>query len=425
MARDAAEGNGARGIAVDSSGNIYVTGDGDEGIYTIKYDSAGNEFPDQFGLHTGARDGSSIVLNSSANVYVVGNGLDIIKYLPDGTVDWAWDRSGFQSFAVDSSENVYVAGLTDDGNFLAAKYLPDGTVATGWPQYYDGCEWGNTMGLQVDSAGNVYVLGSGTDVVGPDIDPSEYYSVTLKYNAGGELLWHNETPLSPNSYPNVMELDSAGNVYVSGYWSPGIDEENDTFIIKYDTDGNKQWTVSYDYGNYGYRDIPMGISMDPSGDYLYVVGKNKSSFGSDLTVVKYDAVDGTMLCDARYAGLEIHDFDKHQAVDQSGNIYVAASTAGGDNRDYVTVRYNRDCNAQGELDLAWVMTYDGGYGDFVYGMAVDSADNVYVTGGSYSPKSGFGYATVKYSQGEGDGSVALPDSVNLLVAGEVIDSTPR
>ena len=132
-------------IAMDSSGNLYITGytegildggstSGERDLLITKYDSSGNK---SWAVQVGntRSEGRSIALDSSNNVYVAGyaygdfdgnsniGGSDvvIVKYNSSGVKQWAYqygttsDDFG-EGIAVDSSGNLYVTGTTS-GNF--------------------------------------------------------------------------------------------------------------------------------------------------------------------------------------------------------------------------------------------------------------------------------------------------------------------
>ncbi len=156
----------ADGVATDSSGNVYVAGrtqgglDGNSSagivdLFVVKYNSSGTKLWTQQ-LGTSSPDSAhGVATDSSGNVYVTGEtdgGLDgnsnagphdlfVVKYNSSGTKQWT-QQFGTSSpdiahgVATDSSGNVYVAGTTAgvlDGNssaggydLLVVKYETDG-----------------------------------------------------------------------------------------------------------------------------------------------------------------------------------------------------------------------------------------------------------------------------------------------------------
>jgi len=156
----------ANGVATDSSGNVYVTGDtyggldgntnaGYNDLFVVKYNSSGTkQWTKQLG--TSSTDlANGVATDSSGNVYVTGytyGGLDgntnageydlfVVKYNSSGTKQWTKQLGTYghelaYGVATDSSGNVYVAGYTYgglDGNTSAGnrdlfvvKYNSDG-----------------------------------------------------------------------------------------------------------------------------------------------------------------------------------------------------------------------------------------------------------------------------------------------------------
>jgi hypothetical protein len=84
-----------------------------------------------------------------------------------------------------------------------------------------------------------------------------------------------------------------------------------------------------------------------------------------------------------------HDYASALAIDSAGNLYVTGSID-----DFATIKYDANGNQ------LWVARYNGlgnGY-DVASVIVLDPVGNVYVTGASDGSGTGFGYATVKYSQ---------------------------
>jgi hypothetical protein len=353
----------AHAIAVDDSGNVYVTGTSfDSGTLfdyaTIKYDSSGNK------LWVKRYDGSekdhdeavAVAADDSGNVYVTGSSHCIetcmdyatIKYHPNG--DTAWVRryngpvnsvDGASAITVDSSRNVYVTGASYGGSetkndYATIKYYSNGDTA--WVRRYNGP--GNdddqAKAIVVDGSGNTYVTGQS----GGSGSSDDY--ATIKYYPNGDTAWvrRYNGPVNGNDRATAIAVDGSNNVYVTGY-SDSTGSTQDYATIKYDSSGNELWVKRYDCANG--TDMPYAIAVDGSNN-VYVTG---------------------------YSGC--------------GGVTIF---------DYVTIKYYSNG------DTAWLRKYHGPveYGaDYAYALAVDSAGNVYVTGESQGSGTGYDYCTIKYS----------------------------
>jgi len=122
------------GVAVDSSDNIYivestgVSSTGDYCIILVKYNNAGNHEWNKTwgGIHYD--EGYGVKVDSSDNVYVVGStcsfgapgsNMVLIKFNGSGVQEWfkTWGESDWETgygVAIDSSDNIYVVGTTQD-----------------------------------------------------------------------------------------------------------------------------------------------------------------------------------------------------------------------------------------------------------------------------------------------------------------------
>ena len=242
-----------------------------------------------------------------------------------------------------------------------------------WVAVYNGPGNGYDGGndIAIDSSGNVYVTGeSKGSSTGRDY-------ATIKYDSAGNQLWEVRTyngPVNSNDCATKIAIDSSGNVYVTG-WSVGSGTGHDYATIKYDSSGNQLWVARYN-GPGNNTDHARGIAIDSSGN-VYITGWSVGSgTGQDYATVKYDSA-GNQLWVKRYNGPgNGYDGGNDIAVDSSDNVYVSGYSVGEDTGwDCVTIKYN---SAGSEL---WVRRYNGpdNADDCGHAIAVDGSDNVYVT----------------------------------------------
>jgi len=370
-------GDFGRGVTVDSSNNIYVTGftyggldgntnAGDSDIFLVKYNSSGTK--------------------------------QWTKQLGTSSVDYAY------GVTVDSSDDIYVTGTTYgggglDGNtssgiydIFLVKYYDNGTKQ--WTRQLGTSSWDQGNVVTVDSSNNIYVTGftkggldSNTNSGGTDI-------ILVKYYDNGTKQWTRQFGTIQDDTGNGVTVDSSNNIYVTGFTKGGLDSntnsgDGDIFLVKYYDNGTKQWTQQLGTSSV---DIGFGVTVD-SSDNIYVTGttyggldNNTSSGGGDIFLVKYNS-SGTKQW-TQQLGSSSNDSGYGVTVDSSDNIYVAGTTSGGlDNYtnsgngctyppcgDIFLVKYNSSGTKQWTQQLG-TPNLDSGAG-----VTVDSSNNIYVTG---------------------------------------------
>ena len=357
-------GDEAYAIAVDGSGNVYVTG-------------------------------ASVGANGYTQDYAT------IKYNAVGQQQWVARYNGPGSsddipsaIAVDHSGNVHVTGKSvgSDYNYDYATVKYNAAGQQQWVARYNGPGNGDdhANAIAVDGLGNVYVTGASTGAA-RDTDYA-----TIKYNSTGQQQWlvrYNGPALGDDEAYGIA-IDNLANAYVTG---KSISYNNSTYnndytTIKYNSAGQTQWVARY-YGSGNYYDTARAIAVDHSG-YVYVTGESYSSRGYDYATIKYNAV-GQQQWMASYNGPgNGNDLATAIAADGLGNVYVTGSSPGVSTYDdYATIKYNSAGQEQ------WVARYNGpgNYNDDASAIAVDGSGNVYVTGSSWGASSYADYATIKYN----------------------------
>ncbi len=323
---------------------------------------------------TGFDEGFSVVTDGSGNVYTTGS--------YQGTVDFDPGASTFNLSAVGSTD-IFIQKLDANGNFVWAKSI-GGTVLD------------QGKSITVDKNGDVYVTGtfSGNNV---DFDPgpgtfnlsagnTNNEIFVLKLNAAGNFQWAFSAGSTGVDNGESIVTDTAGNVYVTGFFSGTVDFDpgvpvvnltsngsNDVFIQKLSPTGNLIWVKSI--GASG-TERAFAIAAD-NADQIYVAGYfentvdfdpnggtlNLTASGRDAFVVKLNTAGN--LTWARSFGGSGGESGEGIAVDALGNVYTVGYFFGTTDLDPGAGTQNHTAN--GAYD-AYVQKLDGS-GNFVWGAA--------------------------------------------------------
>ena len=294
----------ARAMALDETGYIYVAGYTDSGAtstdyLTIKYDcSDGSQMWARTydnAVVSQSDEAYAIAIDGSGNVYVTGasdgdstsSDYATVKYTSAGVEQWIQRYDGGASefdraraMAVDSGGNVYITGHTqgNDGkdNCTTVKY--DTTGNEQWVRVYDGGTAKHHLGrgIAMYGDGSIYVAGYGG---GAD---NKSDCIVIKYSSTGTEQWsaRYDGDTGGNHYGDVLTVDGNGNVYVAGS-GEGIGEDSDYIAVKYDASGNELWDMEYD-GLSG-NDYAQAVALDSEGN-IYMTGFGKNP-GGDYDIV--------------------------------------------------------------------------------------------------------------------------------------------
>ncbi|HEY2932359.1 MAG TPA: SBBP repeat-containing protein, partial [Acidobacteriota bacterium] len=351
----------AFGVAVDAEGYVYVTGE-----------AGSDNFPTRNAFQSFCVLGSLGGCQDAFVAKIDPTGTELIYSTFYGT-----PRNEFgNAIAVDSLGNVYVAasGRGSDSDVFVLKLNPSGIPF--YARSFVGRDLDSANGIAVDSRGNIYVTGTthSTDFpVRNALQPTNGGGTLTAIGGGG--------PFPVDAF--VMKLDSNGSILYSTYLGGSGDDTG--MAVAADADGN-----AYITGMTSSNNFPTSSPFQPSlaGGSPPVVG---NLAGGDAFVAKLNPI-GSALVYSTYLGGSGNDAGADIAVDAQGFAYVAGSTA---STDFPTARAlqqrsggNADAfliklNASGaSLEYA---THIGGSGDDVgNSVAVDSAGNAYVAGGTSS-----------------------------------------
>ena len=321
------------GIALDSSGNIYVADESASSVYVYPplASSTGllNETPTATisGSDTGLISPYGIALDSTTGkIYVadalatsvfvypaLGQSVGLPNEVPLATISGTNTGLSYpQGIALDSSHDIYVADTSSvfvypagsNGNAAPSSATISTTMTTGlgWPQ-----------GIALDSSGKIYVADDGPGASGPG--SVFVYPAGSKANAAPTAtISGTNTALS---YPQGIALDSSSNIYVADEGAVSV------FVYSAGSNGNVAPTTIIS-GSNTELDTPEGIVVDSSLN-IYVTDDGDGSCDGTESVYVYPAGSiGNAAPGATISGGNTGlCYPYGIALDSSGNIYVA------------------------------------------------------------------------------------------------------
>lgn len=427
----------AADLTRDTSGNVIVTGTSWNGvnfdIVTVKYDPAGNEIWNRSfnGAGAGYDEGRAVTTDLAGNVYITGvtegtssnyNAITIM-YSAAGTQQWATAYNGSGNgydegydIMADNSGNVYITGgavTSNSTDFLTVKY--DSAGVQQWASLYNnsGTNVDEAYAMDMDAAGNVYVTGYSWGGSTNDFDVA-----TIKYNNSGVQQWVRRFngPGSKFDSGQDIEVTASGDVFVCGYARAAIGVTNyDALTLKYNNSGTLQWSQTYDGPGTDY-DRANKLLVQANGNVV-ITGRSVGTVttAEDMLLLNYNGSSGSLIWERRYDGGYVqYDEGKDIMDDQYGNLYITGySYNTGSNNNYITFKYD----SLGAL--IWLTKYNGPANntDQAFAMTTDTIGNIFITGASKGSGTNDDYTTVKYCQLTAtltsDTSICLGDNVQL------------
>lgn len=285
------ENDTGHSIAVDSQGNIYVTGE-----------TESSAFPVADGYDTGHNGGNQ-------DVFVSKLSADMTTLLASTFIGGADSDIGY-SIAIDASDNIFIAGTTASSGYPAVNAY-DTTFNT---------NAGLTDGFVTKLSSDLSTLAASTFIGGANSD--EALSLAI----------------------------SSGNIYVTGY----------TLSTNFPTTTGAYDEVHNDNEDIFVAKLSPGLSTLMASTFI---GHSGGEFGRSLA---FDS-QGNVLLTGNTTSFEFPTTTTLVPIFQGGPQVIAA-------------KFSADLSA---LSAASVFG-DGGYNTGGYGIAVDSSDNIYITGGTDS-----------------------------------------
>lgn len=343
--------DGANSVTTDAAGNFYMTGFfasdtiifgsipvknkfyTKDDVFIVKFNSSGNAVWAKGAGGNMYDYGRSIAVDGSGNVYVTGafqwsmtiggitlesddhsngshNDIFLAKYGPDGNFLWAVNAEGSvadmpESVTTDAQGNVYITGYFNSRTLTFGTHVITNTNAGSASEFipndiflakYDAngnCIWAKSAGgdyadegsaVKVSTDGSVYLTGYykspvltiGTKALTNAETAGARDDLFLaKLDGSGNVLWAKSTGGTGDDCAYSISLDNNNNVYQAGYFTSNpitfgtitltIDDPSNCFLARYDKDGVVSWVLT----SLGESQIKaQSIAMDDDGNAL-------------------------------------------------------------------------------------------------------------------------------------------------------------
>ena len=400
------------GVAIDSSDNIYITGTSQganlfgknvtsgttDDIFVAKLNSSGVVQWVYAAGGTGRDRGRKIALDSSGNIYVTGyywstvdfgggnvtsNGnwdAFLLKLNSSGTFQWVksygsnYNDLG-RDVAIDSNDNIYMLGnyrgTVDfgggdengavNGDIFLVKFNSSGVFQ--WVYTAGASAADDSRALALDSNDNPYITGSfsGTvDFGGGNITAANTDDLfILKLNSSGAYQNIYTSNIFTTQKGKGLAVDSSGNIYATGTFSGTVDfgggnittSGNDIYLLKLNSSLAFQWVKRFarDDGATG-QALGLAVAVDDDGN-VYSVGQIAGNYNlggqnvvsggnNDAYIVKYDS-SGTFQWSKTFGGGSPMDaYDKAQDIVIDSNDFIITAGRISGNTNFSTVGGN-------------------------------------------------------------------------------------
>jgi Beta-propeller repeat len=357
----------AKDIVVDVDGNIYFTGYtfgslgsdnlGLSDAWLAKFDKDGNNiFVKQFG-NQGIDIASDLAIDSSGNIYITGSTYGSLSGSNAGGND-AWlakyNSSGNQIFikqfgstgnditggiTIGNDGYIYIAGSTSgsigqtkiaQNDAWFAKYDSSGNQILIKQFGSNGDDFAND--IAVDIAGNIYLTGETNGTFEGTKSSQDDDAWLVKFDKDGNQKFTKQLGTTANDIASSIFIDRGGYVYISGTTKGSLSGSNvgddDAWFAKYNSSGQQ---IFINQIGTKQQDKSIGIVVDNNGNIL-IAGDTKGSLGisnaggSDVWVGQFDSTGKRIFISQ--TGTVADDSAENITIDGKGNLYIIGTTKG-------------------------------------------------------------------------------------------------
>ncbi len=257
--------------------------------------------------------------------------------------------------------------------------LPKVSAYTSWEKIVGSSINESGRALEIDSNGKIFVA---TQIINDTI----YDCGLFCFDNQGNYEWNVTWGLGNNNKVYDIAIDSHNNIYVAGTYRNGSGVQN-AFLIKFDNSGNFVGNISWG-GNSS--DSSSSISID-SEDNIYILGSTTSfaiNGNNDIFVAKYNRTLNLIWSKVIPGGRAgSSDNGRDLVLDDFNNVYLTGynmliqivNSSLEISFEVFLAKYNS--TGMHVWNRTWVTTDD----ELAFGIALDSQNNIYITGANGRP----------------------------------------
>ncbi len=327
-----------QGIALDNSGNIYISGVidsfgwGDDDAFIAKFDISGNLKAINNWGDTYKEWAYDIAIDDAGYIYITGYILRfgansrnafIAKYDCFGLLQWStmWD-SGKDDYgkgiAIDDLGNIYITGYSEPsgaGNrdAFVAKFDSAGTSLANFTWDGGSSDYGHDIAI---NGTDIYITGY-TNGMGAGLDDAFIAKFNSTLDSKKNITWGGVE----NDWAYALALNAPGVICIAGRTVSYGDLNGDAFIATFNNTLDSKMNITWhpDTG-----DNAKGIALDNSGN-IYIMGHYANPPNSiDVFIAKFDS-NGKSKTNITWGG-SANDYGTDIALDDSGSIYITGTT---------------------------------------------------------------------------------------------------
>lgn len=357
----------------------------------------------------------SIAIDSSNNIYTAGSSNDasgmfrgILRKSTDGGSTWTViddyqlapnKAASFSSIFINNPTNeIYVlAAAYDSSNtshWIVRKSIDSGSTWTVIDDYVYAASSSSASAMTIDSLGNLYVAGQGGTkwIIRKSTDSGATWNTMSIFDYSGT---------GATSSPRSIKIDSSNNIYVLGYgFNSSIIASS---LVSKSTDGGVTWTTVDIFQLFsGYNSI--GVSLVLESSYIYCLGYGYDSNGKSTWYTRRSSDAGATwtTVDTFQLTANFNSVSNYIFVNSLSHIYTLGNGVDASSKTHWIIRKSTDHGSTWTTLEDYQMSAPVALGkNDARSMAADASGNLFVTGIGHAAAADFDHWLIKKSSDQG------------------------